>query len=292
MTNWQGIAKQISAVTGQAFHPQPPDSVSGGCINQTVRLSDGQQTYFVKLNQASMLDMFEAEIQGLEQLAKSKTMKVPHPICSGTQGEDAFLVLEYMQLRSSGNAAQAGQQLAEMHQTHADQFGWKRDNTLGSTHQSNDWMENWADFWRDRRLGFQLQLAAENGTRGKLQQRGEKLLVMMDPFFDHAPSPSLLHGDLWGGNLAYTNQGTPVIFDPAVYFGDAEADLAMTELFGGFPANFYSAYRDVSPIDSGYSTRKTLYNLYHILNHLNIFGGSYASQAIGMIDRLLAELGH
>jgi len=127
-------------------------------------------------------------------------------------------------------------------------------------------------------------------NRTHLLRRGEALQATLTHFFtDHRPTPSLLHGDLWSGNYAFDAQGRPVIFDPAVYFGDRETDLAMTELFGGFPAAFYAAYNAAWPLDAGYATRKTLYNLYHILNHFNLFGGGYLSQAQGMIDRLLSE---
>ena len=153
-------------------------------------------------------------------------------------------------------------------------------------------MTDWIDFWRKRRLGHQLELAARNGHLGRLQQRGERLLEQLPALLDHHPVPSLLHGDLWSGNLAYTRNGQPTIFDPAVYFGDAEADLAMTELFGGFTPTFYHAYWNTRPIVPGYPVRKNLYNLYHIINHLNLFGTSYRAQALMMTDGLLAELGH
>jgi fructosamine-3-kinase len=132
-------------------------------------------------------------------------------------------------------------------------------------------------------------LAAENGHRGQLQRLGDQLMARFAVLIDHAPSPSLLHGDLWGGNLAFSTDGEPVIYDPATYYGDREAEIAMTELFGGFSADFYAAYRDAWPIDEGYRVRKTLYNLYHVLNHLNLFGGGYGGQARLMMERLLAE---
>jgi protein-ribulosamine 3-kinase len=152
--------------------------------------------------------------------------------------------------------------------------------------------ENWVDFYREQRLQFQLELAERNGCGRQLSSRGEQLLAGLHVLFgDYSPEPSLLHGDLWSGNHAWTRAGEPAIFDPAVYYGDREADLAMTELFGGFSGGFYDAYENAWPIDPGYRVRKTLYNLYHILNHFNLFGGGYASQAQGMVDRLLAEIG-
>jgi fructosamine-3-kinase len=178
-----------------------------------------------------------------------------------------------------------------MHRTARDHFGWDRDNTIGSTPQHNAPCGEWVTFWREHRLGFQLDLAARQGYGGRLQKLGERLLADLTGLIDHDPRPSLLHGDLWGGNIGYDREGNPVIFDPAVYYGDREADLAMTELFGGFGSGFYAAYEEAWPLDPGYSVRKTLYNLYHILNHLNLFGSGYLGQAQTMTERLLAELG-
>ena len=166
------------------------------------------------------------------------------------------------------------------------------ENTIGSTPQHNNRHDDWVEFWRQERLGRQLQFAAGNGYGGVLQSQGEKLLERFQGFFqDYQPQASLLHGDLWGGNAAADGRGNPVMFDPACYFGDRETDIAMTELFGGFGAEFYAAYQAEYPLDAGYKVRKTLYNLYHILNHLNLFGRAYLAQANNMIEGLLAELG-
>ncbi|MEJ1297322.1 MAG: fructosamine kinase family protein [Candidatus Sedimenticola sp. (ex Thyasira tokunagai)] len=291
MTDWNKIAVHISTVTGSDFKPQRPSTVGGGCINSSVLLSDGEQRYFVKLNDLQMLNMFEAEQAGLAALAATDTLRIPQPICSGTAGGDAYLAMEYIPLSGGGDSEAAGRLLASLHQNTHEQFGWERDNIIGATHQPNRLTDDWIDFWRSQRLGFQLELAAKNGYRGELQHRGELLLEQFPALIDHQPVASLIHGDLWGGNLAYDSNGQPVIFDPAVYYADREAELAMTELFGGFNNRFYDAYNEVWPLDSGYRQRKTLYNLYHIINHLNLFGGSYQSQALGMINRLLAELG-
>jgi fructosamine-3-kinase len=291
MTVWDRIANHIRATTGEGFQPRPPASLGGGCINTSVRLSDGRRSYFVKLNAAGRLGMFEAEAAGLAELASTRTLRVPLPVCLGTGEGRAYLVLEYLDMSSGkrGAAADAGRLLARMHRATRDLFGWHRDNTIGATHQDNTLDPNWIRFWRDRRLAFQLRLAAQNGFGGRLQSQGERLLECFPALIDHAPVASLLHGDLWGGNLGFDRNGNPVVYDPAVYYGDREADLAMTELFGGFPADFYAAYDEAWPRDPGYRQRKTLYNLYHILNHLNLFGMGYLPQAEGMIDRLLAE---
>ncbi len=292
MSTWETIAKQISAVTAEAFEPSAPLHIGGGCINTAVKLSDKNREFFVKLNSADRLEMFEAESDGLAALAATRSIRVPRPVCSGVAGDQAYIVMESIGMGRGGAASSelAGQQLATLHRTSQGLFGWYRDNTIGSTHQSNQETASWIDFWRQHRLGFQLDLAARNGYGGTVQKLGDRLMDRFPGLIDHDPQPSLLHGDLWGGNIAYDELGKPLIFDPAVYFGDREADLAMSELFGGFSQTFYAAYREAWPVDSGYSTRKTLYNLYHILNHANMFGGGYLGQARGMMERLLAEL--
>ncbi|MDJ0740824.1 MAG: fructosamine kinase family protein [Gammaproteobacteria bacterium] len=291
MSTWQDIAAAIRSATGEPFDPDTRNGLGGGCINAAFRLADGTRAWFVKTNRADRLAMFEAEAAGLNALADSATIGVPRALCTGRSGDTAFIVMRHLELgRGSAQGwRDAGRQLAALHQCHAERFGWERRNTIGATAQHNDWNADWCDFWRTRRLGFQLDEAARNGYRGRLQQLGEKLLTRFDTLIDHAPRPSLLHGDLWSGNLAFDADGDPVIYDPATYYGDREAELAMTELFGGFSADFYAAYREASPIDPGYRVRKTLYNLYHVLNHLNLFGGGYGGQAEHMMAQLLAE---
>lgn len=287
---WQHIAARIGQLTGTPFTPDPPHHLGGGCISTALRLTDDKQSWFVKTNDAARLDMFEAEAAGLNAMADTNTITVPHALCTGTKGAAAFIVMDYIEPGSSGRNGQAlaGERLAAMHRHTAERFGWSRDNTIGTTHQPNAWRNDWISFWRDQRLGFQLELAGRNGYT-RLQRHGKKLLERFAVLIDHNPPPSLLHGDLWGGNISFDSNGEPVIFDPAVYYGDREADLAMTELFGGFSTPFYQAYNTAWPLHDGYTVRKTLYKLYHVLNHANLFGGGYAGQAQGMIDRLLSE---
>ena len=258
-----------------------------------MHLSDGDQHWFVKLNSAERLSMFEAEAAGLKELADTGTIRVPRPLLTGHQDGQSYIVMEYIPMgRGSGRAMQlAGEQLAALHRTTAESFGWHRDNTIGSTPQPNGWLPDWVEFWRMRRLGFQLDLAARQGYGGQLQALGERLMERFPALMDHSPLPSLIHGDLWGGNLAVDEADRPVIYDPATYYADREAEIAMTELFGGFGSAFYDAYNATWPLDPGYRTRRTLYNLYHILNHANMFGGGYLGQAQRMMERLLAELG-
>jgi fructosamine-3-kinase len=265
--------------------------VSGGSINRSYELStrDGLK-YFLKLNAKSAREMFEAERDGLSVLKSAATVRVPEVFDCAAVGDVAFLLLEYLDLgaKSSAAGAHLGSLLARQHRTRAPAFGWHRDNTIGSTPQVNQWKDDWISFYRDHRLGVQLDLAVRNGHGHRLRERGEQLCMQLTDFFeDYDPEPSLLHGDLWAGNWGALKNGEPVIFDPAVYFGDREADIAMTRLFGGFEPGFYAAYNETWPLDSGFEYRCDLYNLYHVLNHLNLFGASYLNQAMTIFDKLL-----
>lgn len=291
--DWQDISAAIADATGHPFRAGSARAMGGGCINAAVLLADRDRRYFVKLNDADRAEMFAAEAAGLTELARAGAVRVPRPVCWGTTGGRAFLVLEYLELGSAGTSAQEklGRGLAALHRTTRPTFGWDRDNTIGSTPQPNRPQGDWVGFWRARRLGFQLELAARNGYDARVIRKGEALSERLDALLGtHRPVASLLHGDLWSGNASATRDGEPVIFDPAVYYGDREADLAMTELFGGFSSRFYSAYREAWPLEPGYEVRRELYNLYHVLNHLNLFGGGYLGQAERMLDRLLAEV--
>jgi len=292
MTDWDAIAAAIGAATQRPFLLGGHTAIGGGWINQAYHVEgrDGRR-FFIKLNSADKAGMFAAEVAGLSEIAATQTVRVPQPITHGVAGKQSYLVLEHLALSSRGDAQLLGKQLAAMHRCTGDSFGFSQDNFIGASPQPNGWKSEWIDFWRERRLGFQLHLAAQNGYVGQLQSLGEKLLGMLPAFFTgYIPQPSLLHGDLWSGNHAYLPDGTPVIFDPATYYGDRECDLAMTELFGGYSADFYAAYRAAYPLDAGYATRRNLYNLYHILNHANLFGGGYAGQAEQMMRGLLAEI--
>lgn len=292
MTDWNAISTAISSATDSRFTLRTATPVSGGSINQAFRLEgvDGSR-YFLKLNDAQHLSMFVAEAAGLAAIAATNTIRVPNPVAHGTTDRQSYLVLEHLELRASGNAKLLGQQLAALHRCQGKSFGFAQNNFIGTTPQPNGWKADWIAFWHEYRLDFQLKLAAQNGYGGKLQGLGEKLLDALPVFFDgYSSKPSILHGDLWGCNHGYLADGTPTIFDPATYYGDRECDLAMTELFGGYSIDFYSAYRAAYPLDVGYATRRDLYNLYHILNHANLFGGGYARQAEQMMQRLLAEV--
>ncbi|MEM7714827.1 MAG: fructosamine kinase family protein [Cyanobacteria bacterium P01_A01_bin.68] len=287
---WTEIDAQISQVTGEKFQTQQRRSVSGGCINQGYSLSDGVRTYFIKLNQASQVKMFEAEALGLQQMYDAATIRVPKPICFGTVENSCYIILEWLSMGrgNSKSSEEMGQKLAAMHKKSlVKQFGWDINNTIGSTPQINTWTEDWVEFFTKYRLGYQFQLAKRRG--GTFPQADELLSAIPDLLADRKVQPSLVHGDLWGGNAGFLESGEPVIFDPATYYGDREVDIAMTEVFGGFPTAFYQGYNEVFPLADGYEQRKVLYNLYHILNHFNLFGGGYASQANQMISRILKK---
>ena len=288
MEPWEAIDAALGDAVGSTVRVRARSPVGGGCINAAWRLDTDAGRFFVKLNTAAGAEMFAAEAAGLAALGAGGAVRVPRPLAHGTAGARAFLLLEHLELGPGDrtSAARLGHALAALHAVTAPAFGWTRDNTLGSTPQPNGWMDDWIAFWRERRLGHQLALAARRGHRFR---DGERLLARLDALLaGHAPAPSLLHGDLWGGNWAALPDGTPVLFDPAVYHGDREADLAMTELFGGFDPAFLAAYREAAPLDDGYPLRRELYNLYHVLNHVNLFGGGYVGQAERGIARLLA----
>jgi fructosamine-3-kinase len=289
---WQhAAAAAIRAAVGAKPSAARWTACGGSSLNATWCLHAGGARYFVKVNSAARLPMFESEAEGLRELARAKAIRVPAPIATGVAGSTAWLALEWLDMVSGGRDAALGRTLAELHRTRAPQFGWHLDNTIGTTPQDNAPADNWAMFLRDRRIAPQLALAARNGWGGRLQREGERLLSATPALLaGHAPTPSLLHGDLWSGNAARLASGEPVVFDPAVYHGDREADLAMTELFGGFGRDFYAAYREAWPVRDGYPVRRALYNLYHVLNHANLFGGGYVAQAEAMIGQLLAEV--
>jgi len=290
------VSDAIGTVTGARFQFAAGEMAAGGCISRslTVTGTDGRR-FFLKLNDGSRAGMFASEAAGLSELGRANALRVPTPIAWGVTEATAWLVLEYLALESAGDPVALGKGLAQLHRTCSPMpiaaFGWHQDNTIGATPQVNTPAREWQGFFRDCRLGFQLNLAKQQGAGKRLLRDGERLMADMDQFFGgYAPQPSLLHGDLWSGNHAYCDGG-PVVFDPAVYYGDREADLAMTELFGGFSPRFYQAYQEAWPLDPGYPTRRDLYNLYHVLNHFNMFGGGYGNQAERMASSLLAQLG-
>ena len=292
--DWTPIERHVARATGRAFRVGRARAVGGGCINRCFDVAGDGERLFVKLNEPGSLPMFEAEAEGLNELRRCAQLAAPRVVCVGGDERRAWLVLEYLDLsRPSPVSMRAlGRGLAALHSITAERFGWRRDNFIGSTPQENPESADWPRFFADHRLRFQLRLAERRASDAGLVDNGYRLADALGAFFvGHHPAPSLLHGDLWGGNAAADAAGNPVLFDPAVYYGDRETDIAMTRLFGGFESAFYRAYEEVWPPDHGFEARGVLYNLYHVLNHLNLFGSSYAAQADGMIRRLLAEAG-
>ena len=288
----QAIQQILIEQTGGNIGKLEAQPVTGGDVNSAYRISDGRQEFFVKLNRIDRLSMFEAEMRGLNEIHASDSIRCPQPLACGVTGDHAFIVMEYLDLSGRMNQTQFAQQLASMHLCQQKEFGFSIDNTIGSNPQTNGAEQDWKVFWQKHRLESQLNLTRANGPGGDLYDAGMQLgQVMGGLFTDYSPVASLLHGDLWSGNQAADAAGNPVIFDPACYYGDHETDLAMMELFGCPSPHFFDAYNDVFPIDPGYSQRRDFYNLYHILNHANLFGGGYGNQARQMIDRLRVELG-
>jgi fructosamine-3-kinase len=290
MSLWRDIEQRLSDRLGQPFRISERAPLAGGSINNAFRIGDGSRSFFVKTNRAQRLSMFEAEAAGLQALHDARVITVPEPLVHGVSGHESYLVLSWLDMAGQPDSRRFGEAMASLHRCTAKRYGFSIDNTIGSTPQLNQWSDDWIDFWRKQRLGYQLDLALGNGFGHRLNDLGQRLIEVLPAFFgDYRPEPSLLHGDLWSGNWGGLGGGEPVIFDPASYHGDREADLAMMELFGSPGRGFFAAYDAAWPIDPGYATRKTLYNLYHILNHANLFGAGYARQAENMIESLLAE---
>jgi fructosamine-3-kinase len=266
-----------------------PRPVSGGDVSATWQLQSADGPLFVKTGSAQDYEMLRGEADGLAALQKAAALRAPTPLAICRVGEQSVLAIEWLDLQpGSAKAERAlGSKLAALHRVTAPRFGWHRDNTIGKTPQHNRWHEDWIRFFIEQRLEYQFRLAAQNGFDGELQNDGKRLMDDAAKFFtDYWPEPSLLHGDLWGGNWAVC-EGSPVIFDPAVYYGDRESDLAMTRLFGGFGAPFYDAYEEAWPLAPGAGRRMELYSLYHVLNHLNLYGSAYLGRARNLVQALL-----
>lgn len=268
--------------------------MTGGCIHEACRLTIRGERFFLKSAPRARGAMLDAEADGLAALAAGGTVRVPAVIGAGLHADTAWLLLEWLDLvpLDDSAAGQLGEALACLHLQPQEACGWHRDNYIGATLQHNGERADWPAFFRDRRLGYQLELAGSRGLLGRrVRQAADCVLAQIDVFFaDGRPPPALLHGDLWGGNAARIRGGGPVVFDPAVYRGDPETDLAMTELFGGFPPAFREAYDARVPRRPGAAARCRLYQLYHVLNHLNLFGGSYAAQSERLIEGLAREI--
>lgn len=288
MPDWPTLIELLRAQSVDVDPAAAPCAIRGGNIDAAWRLDATGGPIFLKTCVASDFERLSAEAAGLDELARAAAVRVPRVLACAASDSDAVLALEWLHHDRPDRHAQSllGTKLAAMHRETRDLFGWHRDNNIGLTPQDNTPDENWPRFFRHRRLEYQLTLAKRSGYSGELQHAGAQLAERLDYFFDdYAPVPSLLHGDLWGGNWTSV-AGEPFIFDPAVYFGDRETDLAMTRLFGGFGEAFYRSYEKAWPLSRGHRERELLYQLYHVLNHLNLFGGGYLSRALHIIREL------
>ena len=281
----ENLSQLLESIYGKSIQIKCVEPIRGGCINETqvLKLSNGEQV-FLKYNPSPPMNFFNAETEGLRLLGKPKYgPRVPLFLGISNELNPQFLLLEYIETSTpkDGFASRFGQALAEMHRETQEQYGLDHDNFIGKTIQKNNLELDGLVFFREHRIRFQQELARK--TRGlpksidnRLDLFCEKLGSLLDL---NDEKPALLHGDLWSGNYFASHDQTPYIFDPAVYFGLREADLAMTEMFGRLPQEFYSTYQEVFPTQPGYTERKDIYNLYHLLNHYNLFGGSYLEQA-------------
>lgn len=263
------------------------EHVGGGDINEAVCVTTDQSRYFVKWNRRSLPHMFAVEASGLRLLQAAEAVRVPEVIA--VLDDPPALVLEWIDSRSAKSDASAmlGEQLAQQHRVLGEAYGLDHDNYIGANEQINTPSTSWVEFFREQRLGFQMELARRNGLlHAKRVALLERVMSRLTEWIDESScAPSLLHGDLWGGNFITGSNGEAVMIDPAVYYGDREAEIAFTELFGGFGARFYEAYHAAWPLAPGYSERRDLYNLYHLLNHVNLFGEGYG----GQVDAILRK---
>jgi fructosamine-3-kinase len=268
------------------------ERVSGGDINEAAIAHTSEGELFVKWNRDGIEDLFEREFEALEEMREAETnLTIPEPLCHRppASGRPGFIVMEYLETgpRVSDFDERLGRGLAQLHEHSAEQFGFEHDNYCGTTPQPNDWRDDWVDFYRDQRLRHQLELAVDRRSVSEDDREAfEALLVRLDEFVGPAPeSPSLIHGDLWSGNLHVGPDGTPALIDPAVYYGHPEAEIGMMELFGGFSSRVYNAYREVRSLPSGWRDRLSLYQLYHVMNHYNLFGGHWGGQAFDIVRK-------
>jgi protein-ribulosamine 3-kinase len=276
------VRDALRAALGGRLAVRATAPVAGGSIAQVLRLDTDAGRYCLKLAPAK--HPFDAEAEGLATLAAARALRVPQVIAHGR----GYLLLEWIDLHDQGDWRAAGTALAALHGHEAAEHGGPRANAIGATPQINTPAADWAQFWRECRLRPQFALARRKGFTQLAALEAETCAASDALLAAHRPPPSLLHGDLWRGNLGFDDRGAPVLFDPACYHGDAETDLALTRLFGGFPAAFYAAYAAARPPIVGAGERDPLYRLYHVLNHANLFGGGYVAQAQALAEQVAA----
>lgn len=279
---------EAEALIGSSIGQVQP--VSGGSINRTAKIiTSDNHTYFLKWNSSGAADMFPKEEKGLKLLRSAESgLRIPEVIGSGSTDSDTeFLIIEFIAEGAARDDSPElfGRQLAALHRQTADQYGLDHDNYIGKLPQLNAWHESWIDFFIEQRLQHQLKQALAAGKLSTKTQRHFQNLYQKLPDLLMDEPASLLHGDLWGGNYFFDTDGCPVIYDPAVYYGNREIELAFTHLFGGFSPAFYRAYEEAFPLQPGFGERKDVYNLYPLLVHTNLFGGSYARQVKSIVQQ-------
>ncbi|KAJ2152499.1 hypothetical protein IW139_004122 [Coemansia sp. RSA 353] len=284
------VLPQIGAAPESRITRMPP--VSGGCISTAHIVETSDQKYFVKSHTADSFmtkqmckSMFEAELHGLNALRHTHTIRVPQPLHVGDLSSGAFLILEYIPLTRLRDHHKLGHQLAYLHLFEGpSQFGFDTNNYIGSTMQPNGWHDTWVDLLQER-LQYQFDRAQ---FTGHMKNMADKLIRRLTQFFKGLDiRPSLVHGDLWAGNCAADSSGEPVVFDPAVYWGHHEAELSIMRMFGGFTLDFYDAYHERIPRAPGFELRAQIYELYHTVNHYNMFGSGYLDQCQRLLERIL-----
>ena len=285
---WSAINRLLSEQSG-AGEITARQELPGGDVHSAWHVHYGEHQIFVKCNQRDMLGLFTEEADQLQLLARSKTVRVPEVYGVGSDRDNSFLLLEYLQPTSldAENAWQLGEQLARLHQwSEQPHFGLDFDNNITTSPQPNSWLRRWSLFFAEQRIGWQLQLAAEKGIHyGDIDRI---IQCVQHHLASHNPQPSLLHGDLWPANCAGSDQG-PWIFDPACYWGDRECDLAMLTWYPDLPSQILAGYQSVWPLPAGYEQRRPIYQLYYLLNRANVFGGHWLASAQQAIAALLKE---
>jgi fructosamine-3-kinase len=315
MSQLDELMKEALRLAGDASPLRGWTPVGGGMISQAARVMSERGEYLLKWGGRGLARFFEVEARGLELLAATGAVRVPAVLAwcdpertenqeprtgeisttKGSQfsvlGSDGFILLEWLSTPPDADQTAAfetlGRQLATLHRATAPAYGLDHDNYLGIVPQANRWMPSWSTFFREQRLRPQTELARRNGHLPKERARRlERVIERLDSWLgDHMPPPALLHGDLWAGNVLVGLGGAPALIDPAVFYGDRETDLGYTALFGRFPEAFYQAYEQTWPLPDGWQTRRDLYNLYHLVNHLNHFGEHYGEAVDALLRR-------
>lgn len=287
--NTQFFEQVLFKSTGKALQVKDVQFLSGGCINNAVRLLSGEGDFFLKWNEQAAEGMFAAEAEGLRILRESGSLCIPEVLGEGKVEDREFLLLEFINSHAPSSAywEDLGQSLAQLHSQTREKYGLEQDNFIGRLPQNNEQNESWVDFFIQKRLQVQLGLAVYKELVGASFAERFKALYPKLPDLLPEEQPSLLHGDLWSGNVMVGAEGQPCLIDPAVYYGHREAELAFTELFGGFDARFYAAYQEAKPLVPGYAERKDIYNIYPLMVHVNMFGTSYLSGVERTLNRYL-----